>query len=100
MLSNYAHIAYHVQTNTNKQKYLAHYLFCNIFCILLDFYRNPIGIPDSYRILVRLGGDCKVLTTSTIESFFLPFLPFLPLSFLSFWLASLSFFILRPALYL
>src|SRR6266550_998758 len=59
MLSNDAHIAYHVQTNTNKQKYLAHYLFCNIFCILSDFYWNPIGIPDSYRILVKLGGTVK-----------------------------------------
>ncbi len=65
MLSNDAHIAYHVQTNTNKQKYLAHYLFCNIFCILSDFYWNPIGIPDSYRILVKLGGDCKVLMSAT-----------------------------------
>ncbi len=38
MLSNDAHITYDLQTNTNKHKYLAHYLFLNIFCILLDFY--------------------------------------------------------------
>jgi hypothetical protein len=58
-LSNDAHIAYHVQTNTNKHKYLAHYFSLDIFCNLLDFYQNPIGMPDSYRILVKL--DCKVL---------------------------------------
>src|SRR6266550_7527823 len=61
MLSNDAHIAYHVQTNTNKHKYLAHYFFWIFFFNLSDFYQNPIGMPDSYRILVKLGGDCKVL---------------------------------------
>ncbi len=50
MLSNDAHIAYDLQTNTNQHKHLAHY-FLNIFCIFIrllsESYRNP---SNSYLI--------------------------------------------------
>ena len=42
-----------------------HTTFSIFLTFLSDFCKNPIGIPDSYRILIILGGDCKVLAKTT-----------------------------------
>jgi len=42
--------------------------FLAFFKILSDCYQNPIGIPDSYRTLIILGGECKVLVEANVAS--------------------------------
>ncbi len=54
-------------TNKHKQTQIFNTLFfLDFFCNLSDFYQNPIRMPDSYRILVKLGGDCKVLKSRVL----------------------------------